>query len=202
MRQFREKTLLIATHNAGKLTEISSLLEGRGIEVVSAKSLGLDEPAETGSSFIENARIKAHFAAKETGLTALADDSGICVDALNGAPGIYTADLAETGNGRDFEMAMRRVWEELEAAAAPVPRKAKFCCTFVLAWPDGYDAVFEGVMPGSIVWPMRGQFGHGYDPFFEPGGYEQTFAEMPVGVKNQISHRADAFAKLLSGCFT
>ena len=117
-----------------------------------------------------NARIKAHFAAKAAGLPALADDSGIEIDALGGAPGVYTADWAETPNGRDFVKAMTETWNKLQAANAPFPRTARFCCTFVLAWPDGHDEVFEGRMPGQIVWPMRGEAGHGYDPIFQPDG--------------------------------
>lgn len=202
MRKFEGKTLLIATHNAGKLEEISKLLQGFGISVISAGALGLDEPEETEDNFVGNARIKAHAAAKASGLITLADDSGICVDALGGAPGVYTADWAETGNGRDFVKAMERTWAELESANAPHPRHAQFCCTLVMAWPDGHDEVFEGTMTGAVVWPMRGEFGHGYDPIFRPTGYETTFAEMGTDVKNQISHRADAFRKLVVGCFT
>lgn len=202
MRKFEGKTLLVATHNAGKLEEISKLLQGFGISVISAGALGLDEPEETEDNFVGNARIKAHAAAKASGLITLADDSGICVDALGGAPGVYTADWAETGNGRDFVKAMERTWAELESANAPHPRHAQFCCTLVMAWPDGHDEVFEGTMTGAVVWPMRGEFGHGYDPIFRPTGYETTFAEMGTDVKNQISHRADAFRKLVVGCFT
>ena len=202
MRRFSGDRLLVATHNRGKLEEIAKLLESFSISVVSAADLSLEEPAETESSFIGNARIKAHFAAKATGLPALADDSGICVDALGGAPGVYTADWAETAAGRDFPMAMRRTWQALEAAHAPDPRRAQFRCTLVLAWPDGHDEVFEGVMAGQIVWPMRGDQGHGYDPIFQPDGHSQTFGEMDRWQKNKISHRADAFRKLVTGCFT
>jgi XTP/dITP diphosphohydrolase len=132
----------------------------------------------------------------------LADDSGISIDGLGGAPGVYTADWAETPNGRDFVMAMTRAWTELEAARAPYPRRAQFRCTLVLAWPDGHDEVFEGVMPGQVVWPMRGDQGHGYDPIFQPDGFDITFGEMDRWKKNEISHRADAFRKLVKGCFT
>jgi XTP/dITP diphosphohydrolase len=128
----------------------------------------------------------------------LADDSGIEIDALGNAPGVYTADWAETPNGRDFAMAMQRAHDELEAANAPHPRLARFCCTLVLAWPDGHDEIFEGVMAGQVVWPMRGDQGHGYDPIFQPEGYDITFGEMDRWEKNKISHRADAFAKLVS----
>lgn len=192
----------MSTHNAGKLEEISKLLEPFGIAVTSAGEMGLDEPVETESTFVGNARIKAHFGATTTGLPSLADDSGISIDALNGAPGVYTADWAETGNGRDFVMAMKNTWEKLEAISAPYPRTAQFRCTLVLAWPDGHDEVFEGIMPGQVIWPMRGDQGHGYDPIFQPEGFETTFGEMDRWQKNKISHRADAFRKLVKGCFT
>lgn len=202
MRKFTGDRLLVATHNRGKLEEIAKLLEPFGISVVSAGDLNLPEPVETENSFVGNARIKAHAAVQATGLPALSDDSGITIDALGGAPGVYTADWAETPNGRDFAMAMAKTWGKLEAIAAPEPRLAQFRCTLVLAWPDGHDEVFEGVMPGQIVWPMRGDQGHGYDPIFQPLGSDLTFGEMDRWQKNQISHRADAFRKLVEGCFT
>jgi len=202
MRKFSDQKLLVATHNQGKLEEIGKLLEPFGISVVSAGEMGLAEPVETEDNFVGNARIKAHFAAQATGLPALADDSGISIDALGGAPGVYTADWAETPTGRDFVIAMTRTWTELEAVAAPLPRRAQFRCTLVLAWPDGHDEVFEGVMPGQVVWPMRGAQGHGYDPIFQPDGFDVTFGEMDRWQKNEISHRADAFRKLVAGCFT
>lgn len=201
MRVFEGKTLLVATHNKGKLEEIADLLRPLGIEVVSAAEFGLPEPAETEDTFIGNARIKAHAAAKATGLPALADDSGLSVDALDGAPGVYTADWAETPSGRDFEMAMDRVRNELARALATPPFRASFCCTLVLAWPDGHDEVFEGQMAGHLTWPARGSQGHGYDPIFVPDGYDQTFGEMDRWEKNRISHRARAFQKLME-CFT
>lgn len=201
MRKFTEDRLVVATHNKGKLEEISALLQPFSVNVTSAGALGLPEPVETETTFIGNARIKAHFAAKASGLPALADDSGISIDGLGGAPGVYTADWAETPNGRDFVMAMTRAWTELEAAQAPYPRRAQFRCTLVLAWPDGHDEVFEGVMPGQVVWPMRGDQGHGYDPIFQPDGFDITFGEMDRWKKNEISHRADAFRKLVKGCF-
>jgi XTP/dITP diphosphohydrolase len=202
MKRFVGDRLIVATHNQGKLEEISKLLEPFGIALTSAGELGLAEPRETETTFAGNARIKAHFAAKASGLPALADDSGLAVEALDGAPGVYTADWAETPQGRDFPMAMEKVWTALEAAQAPFPRRAKFCCTLVLAWPDGSDAVFAGEMAGQIVWPMRGTQGHGYDPIFQPDGFAQTFGEMDRWQKNEISHRADAFAKLIAGCFS
>ena len=201
MRKFSGERLLVATHNKGKLEEIADLLSPFGVAVVGAAEMDLPEPVETEDNFIGNARIKAHAAARATGLPALADDSGIAIDALGGAPGVYTADWAETPQGRDFILAMTRAHNELEALGAPEPHTARFCCTLVLAWPDGHDEVFEGVMPGQVVWPMRGDQGHGYDPIFQPDGYDITFGEMDRWEKNRISHRADAFKKLVAGCF-
>ena len=200
-RRFDGTRLVVATHNAGKLAEISELLAPYPVEVVSAGTLGLPGPAETEESFVGNARIKAHAAARGSGLPALADDSGIEVDALGGAPGVHTADWAETGAGRDFVMAMTRTWGELEAVRAPCPRTARFRSTLVLAWPDGHDEVFEGKVEGQCVWPMRGDRGHGYDPMFLPDGHEMTFGQMDPAVKNRISHRAAAFAGLVAACF-
>lgn len=198
MRRFEGDTLLVATHNAGKLEEISALLEPLGIAVTSAKEHGLPEPEEVGTSFVENARIKAHAAARATGLPALSDDSGIEIDALGGAPGVYTADWAETPDGRDFALAMRRAWERIGRSGVEPPFPARFRATFVLAWPDGHDEVFEGKAEGQIVWPMRGDQGHGYDPIFQPEGFDITFGEMDRWEKNRRSHRADAFGKLVA----
>jgi XTP/dITP diphosphohydrolase len=133
-------------------------------------------------------------------LPALADDSGIEIDALGGAPGVYTADWAETGNGRDFVHAMRKTWGKLEEINAPYPRTARFRCTLVLAWPDAHDEIFEGKIEGACVWPMRGDLGHGYDPMFQPEGYDVTFGEMDRWEKNRISHRADAMRKFVAAC--
>ena len=191
----------MASHNKGKLEEIAQLLRPFAVEAVSAADMGLPEPAETETTFVGNARIKAHAAAKATGLPALSDDSGIEVESLGNAPGVYTADWAGTPQGRDFGMAMAKTWALLEAAEAPFPRKARFCCTLVLAWPDGHDEVFTGEMAGQIVWPMRGDLGHGYDPIFQPDGFDLTFGEMDRWQKNEISHRADAFRKLVKECF-
>ena len=199
-RKLTERDIIVATHNAGKLEEIRDLLSPFGISATSNADHGLGEPEETEHTFVGNAGIKAHAAARATGLPALADDSGIEIDGLDGRPGVHTADWAETPNGRDFVMAMERTWAELEAAHAPEPRTARFCCTLVLAWPDGHDEVFPGVMPGRIVWPMRGDQGHGYDPIFQPDGYDITFGEMDRWKKNKISHRADAFVKFVEGC--
>ena len=201
MRRFTERRLLVATHNAGKLSEMRALLAPYGVEVVGAAEAGLAEPVETEDNFVGNARIKARAAVTATGLPALADDSGISVDALDGAPGVYTADWAETGNGRDFGMAMQRTWDELEAKGAPAPRKAQFRCTLVLMWPDSHDEVFEGVLPGQVVWPPRGAEGHGYDPIFMPDGHDVTLGEMSAQMKNSLSHRAIAARKLIKGCF-
>ncbi|MEP2955050.1 MAG: RdgB/HAM1 family non-canonical purine NTP pyrophosphatase [Sulfitobacter sp.] len=200
-RKFTESRILIATHNAGKLDEMRQLFARHGVEVVGAAEMDLPEPAETETTFVGNARIKAHAAAKATGMPALADDSGIEVEALANAPGVYTADWAETENGRDFIMAMTKTRDLLEEKNASHPRRARFCATLVLAWPDGHDEVFAGKVNGSLVWPMRGEQGHGYDPMFQPDGHDITFAEMDAEQKNSISHRADAFAKLIAGCF-
>uniref|UniRef100_UPI003B51FDA6 RdgB/HAM1 family non-canonical purine NTP pyrophosphatase n=1 Tax=Roseovarius indicus TaxID=540747 RepID=UPI003B51FDA6 len=201
MRKFSGDTLLVATHNAGKLEEIGNLLEPYGVGVLGAAEKNLPEPEETETTFVGNARIKAHAAAKATGLPALSDDSGIEIDALGGRPGVWTANWAETETGRDFVMAMTRAHDELLQARAPQPWTARFCCTLVLAWPDGHDEVFPGTVEGRIVWPMRGSEGHGYDPVFQPDGYDVTFGEMDRWEKNRISHRADAFGKLVQGCF-
>ncbi len=196
MRRFTGNKLLVATHNAGKLDEIADLLSDLDISVVGAAEMNLPEPEETGTTFVENARIKAHAAVEATGLPALADDSGIEIDGLNGAPGVYTADWAETPNGRDFVLAMTRSYNELVTKNAPKPWTARFCCTFVLAWPDGHDEVFAGKVDGQISWPMRGELGHGYDPIFMPDGHDITFGEMDRWKKNRMSHRGDAFRKL------
>ncbi|MGK7753131.1 MULTISPECIES: RdgB/HAM1 family non-canonical purine NTP pyrophosphatase [unclassified Roseovarius] len=201
MRKFTGDTLLVATHNGGKLQEIATLLQPYNVKVVGAAEMKLDEPEETETSFIGNARIKAHAAARATGLPALSDDSGIEIDALGGAPGVYTADWSETETGRDFVMAMNKTYDRLLKTGIEQPWTARFCCTLVLAWPDGHDEVFPGTVEGRIVWPMRGAQGHGYDPIFQPNGHDVTFGEMDGTDKNRISHRADAFAKLVKGCF-
>jgi XTP/dITP diphosphohydrolase len=200
-RKFTGDKLVIASHNAGKLREIGALLAPFGVSVVSAGDLGLEEPEETENTFAGNARIKAHFAAKASGLPALSDDSGIMVNALDGAPGVYTADWAETPTGRDFVMAMTKVWTLLEEKQAPEPRRASFNATLCLAWPDGHDEIFEGQVHGRIVWPMRGDNGFGFDPVFQPDRKDQTFGEMDPAEKHEMSHRAVAFAKFVEGCF-
>jgi XTP/dITP diphosphohydrolase len=197
----RGDRLLVATHNPGKLEEIADLLGDYGVTIVGAAELGLPEPEETETTFVGNARLKAHAAARASGLVALADDSGLAVDALGGAPGVFTADWATTATGRDFSVGMDRVWQELEATRAPEPRRAQFCCTLVLAAPDGQEMVFEGKAHGRLVWPGRGTQGHGFDPIFQPDGFDLTFGEMDRWEKNRLSHRADAFAKLVAACF-
>lgn len=201
MRKFDGDQLILASHNAGKIREIGALLAPFGVDVTSVATLGLEEPEETEDTFAGNARIKAHFAAKSAGLPALSDDSGIMVDALDGAPGVYTADWAETPSGRDFPMAMEKVWRLLEEKSAPEPRRAAFVCTLCLAWPDGHDELFEGRVDGRIVWPMRGENGFGFDPVFLPDGETQTFGEMDPARKHGMSHRSRAFEQLVAGCF-
>lgn len=196
----RGDRLVVATHNRGKLEEFTAMLAPFGLELLSARTLGLPEPPETESSFVGNARIKAHAAARATGLPSLADDSGLCVDALNGAPGVYSADWAEGPQGRDFNRAMNRVRESLDGY--PEPWTAQFRSTLVLCWPDGRERVFEGVLSGRVVWPMRGLGGHGYDPVFQADGMNRTVAELASFEKNAISHRAKALRALVAGCFT
>ncbi len=201
-RKLEGGKLLVATHNKGKLAEITEILAPYGVSVIGAAEMDLPEPEETEDTFVGNARIKAHAAAQATGLPALSDDSGITIDALNGAPGVYTADWAETPNGRDFMQAMTRANDELNAVGAEAPRTAQFRCTLVIAWPDGHDEVFEGVMPGQLIWPIRGEHGFGYDPMFMPDGHDRTCAEMDPAEKHRISHRGKALAKFVEGCFS
>ena len=205
-RRLGSGKLVIATHNAGKLKEISALLAPHGVSCISAGSLGLPEPAETGTTFVQNALIKARAAAEASGMPALADDSGLAVDALDGRPGVYTADWAERQwfegqAGRDWYMAMGKVEGLLSEKGPGVDRSAAFHCVLALAWPDGEQAVYEGTAPGSLTWPPRGEMGFGYDPVFVPQGREQTFAEIAPEEKHAISHRADAFAKLVAEQF-
>jgi XTP/dITP diphosphohydrolase len=198
--------LVIATHNAGKLREIRALLAPYGMDCVSAGELGLPEPEETGTTFVENALIKAQAAAQASGWPALADDSGLSVAALGGAPGVYTADWAETteregGPGRDWYMAMGKVEGKLAQQGPETPRDAWFSCVLALAWPDGSHAVYEGRIDGTLTWPPRGTMGFGYDPVFVPGGDTRTFAELDPAEKHAMSHRARAFAKLVAEQF-
>lgn len=189
--------LVLATHNAGKLREVAALLAPWGLEVVSAGALGLPEPAETEESFLGNARIKALAAATASGLPALADDSGFSVAALDGAPGVRTADWAETPSGRDYALAMGKV--EKLARHAP-DRRAWFSCALVIAWPDGHTEDFLGEAHGHWTWPPRGAHGFGYDPMFVPADHAETFGEMTPAAKHAISHRAAAFAQLAAAC--
>jgi len=191
---------VIASHNAGKVRETSALLRPFGFTVRSAAEFDLDEPEETESTFVGNARIKSHYTAQATGLPALSDDSGIEVDALNGAPGVYTADWAETPTGRDFALAMTKVWNLLDSGESAPPYTARFRCTLCLAWPDGHDELFDGKVEGQVVWPMRGALGFGFDPVFLPEGERETFGEMDPAKKHGMSHRADAFRKLVDSC--
>lgn len=195
-RHFDGGRLVIASHNPGKIREIDALLGPLGVTVVSASDLGLPEPEETGSTFSANAEIKARAAAAGSGLPALADDSGLAVAALEGDPGIFSARWA--GPGKDFAVAMRRVEEALSGKN---DRRAHFVCALALCWPDGYCEIFEGEVHGNLAWPPQGTRGFGYDPMFVPEGYDITFGEMDPEHKHRISHRANAFRKLVEGCF-
>ena len=205
-RKLQPGKLVIASHNAGKVREIRALLEPFGIEPVSAGDFGLPEPEETGTTFAENALLKAYASAQGSGLPALADDSGLCVASLHGAPGVYTADWAERqayegGPGRDWYMAMGKVEGKLAEIGPDVDRSGYFVCTLALAWPDGHSEVFEGRVHGTLTWPPRGTLGFGYDPVFVPVGRLQSFAELDPAEKHAMSHRADAFAKLVKAVF-
>ena len=198
-RKLSPGRLVIASHNAGKVREITELLGAYGMEPVSAGALDLPEPEETGTTFIANAELKALASATASGLPALADDSGLCVSALGGDPGIYSARWA--GESKDFALAMRKVQEALEAQGPDAPRDAHFICALTLAWPDGHVESFEGRVDGHIVWPPRGEKGFGYDPIFIPEGHSITFAEMDPTAKHAMSHRADAFRQLVEAVF-
>jgi XTP/dITP diphosphohydrolase len=211
MRRLEPGRLVIASHNKGKVREIRELLGPYGIEPVSAAELDLPEPEEIGTTFIDNADLKARQAADLAGLPALADDSGLCVEALDNRPGIFSARWAlngeptlapEAGPGevqgdRDFRRAMQRVQDELQALDPDASRNAHFVCALAVVWPDGRSEWFEGRVDGTLVWPPRGDKGFGYDPMFQPAGYDQTFGEMDPEEKHRISHRADAFRKLV-----
>ena len=214
MRPIGEK-LVIATHNAGKLREIAELIQPLGIACVGAEELGLPEPEEIGNTFADNAQLKARAAADLSGLPSLADDSGLCVDALDGAPGIYSARWAEIAFAvapeaepgeaqveRDFGLAMQRVEDELLARGPDPARTAHFVCALAVCWPeDGQCEIFEGRVDGTLVWPPRGNRGFGYDPIFQPIGRQETFGEMDPAQKHAMSHRADAFRKLVAALF-
>ena len=195
IRKLKPGKLVIASHNQGKVREILEMLAPYGIEPVSAADLDLPEPDETGTTFLANAELKALQAADLTGLPALADDSGLCVDALGGEPGIFSARWA--GETKDFRVAMQRVNDAIEATGPEASRNAHFVCVLALAWPDGHVEWFEGRVDGTLVWPPRGTGGFGYNPIFVPEGSDQTFAEMP-DAKKAISHRAVAFERLMA----
>ncbi len=200
MRLQKGMRLVVATHNRGKVREINDLIGPYGLEAVSAGELGLPEPDETGTMFASNARIKSRAAADAAGFPALADDSGICVDALDGAPGIFSARWG--GPAKDFTAAMARVERELalRGATQPAQRKAHFVSALSLSWPGGGDDIFEGRVFGTVVWPPRGSRGFGYDPMFVPDGANETFGEMEPDDKHAISHRARAFAQFVMAC--
>ena len=213
MRHLTEAEIVVATHNAGKVAEINDLLRPFGLTAKSAADHGLGEPEETGTTFEENAYTKASAAAVSTGLPALSDDSGLCVDALDGAPGVYTADWAEKpdGSGRDFFMAMEKVERALQekGATEPAQRAARFVAVLCLCWPDGHAEYFRGEVEGTLVWPPRGDKGFGYDPVFKPDGHDVTFGEMPASEKHGweagrgdlgLSHRARAFSRFATQC--
>ncbi len=205
MRKLTPGKLVLASHNKGKLREIAALIAPYGMEAISAADLGLPEPEETGTTFAENALIKARSAAT-SGFVALSDDSGLEVTALGGRPGVYTADWAERQRfegdpGRDWYMAMGKVEGMLAEQGPAVDRSASFVCTLALVWPDGEELVVEGRAHGALTWPPRGTLGFGYDPVFVPTGSDLTYAEIDPAEKHAISHRADAFAKLVAAAF-
>jgi len=195
IRKLAPGKLVIASHNEGKVREIEALLGPYGIQPISAKSLDLPEPEETGTTFVANAELKALQAADLSGLPALADDSGLCVEALNGDPGIFSARWA--GPGKDFGLAMKLVEDKLGAAGPDTVRDAHFVCALALAWPDGHVEWFEGRVDGLLVWPPRGEHGFGYDPMFVPDGHDRTFGEMTHDEKTPLTHRAAAFRQLV-----
>lgn len=211
MRKLETKTIVVASHNAGKIAEIADLIGPLGFSAKSAADLKFEEPEETGTTFEENAAIKALASAKASGMPALSDDSGLVIDALDGAPGVYTANWAEREDGsRDFAMAMEKVEKALQdrGATAPDERKARFVSVLCLAWPDGHTETFRGEVEGTVVWPPRGSSGFGYDPVFQPAGHERTFGEMTAqekhgwkpGQTTALSHRARAFKLFVETC--
>ncbi len=194
-RKFTGDSLIVASHNSGKVREISDLLAQYSVTPISAGLLGLPEPVEDGLTFKANAEIKALAAATAANMPALADDSGLAVDALDGAPGIYSARWA--GPNKDFSPAMERVMLEVGDST----KAAHFVCALSLAWPDGHIETFEGTVHGDLTWPMRGNNGFGYDAIFVPHGHSQSFGEMDPAEKHAMSHRADAFKQLIEACF-
>ena len=201
-RKFEEKVLVLATHNLGKIEEFKHLFGDVGFDITDIGQYSWVPPEESGQSFGENSLIKAREATRLTGLVSLADDSGLCVDILNGAPGIYSADWAIMGDGsRNFDMATAKLVKEIEGSNSYNPYTANFVCSLTLYWPDGHFEKFEGRIEGEIVWPGRGANGHGYDPVFLPYGYKETFGQMDRWDKNKISHRGLAMKNLLATCF-
>ena len=201
-RKFEEKVLVLATHNLGKIEEFKHLFGDVGFDITDIGQYSWVPPEESGQSFWENSLIKAREATKLTGMVSLADDSGLCVDILKGAPGIYSADWAIKGDGsRDFGMATAKLVKEIEKSDSSKPFTAYFACSLILYWPDGHFEKFEGKIEGEIVWPGRGTKGHGYDPIFLPFGYKETFGQMDRWDKNKISHRGLAMENLLATFF-
>ncbi|MCM2455816.1 RdgB/HAM1 family non-canonical purine NTP pyrophosphatase [Rhizobium sp. CG4] len=211
MRKLDTRTIVVASHNKGKIAEIAELIGPFGFLAKSAAELNFEEPDETGTTFEENAAIKALASAKASGLPALSDDSGLVIDALDGAPGVYTANWAETADGtRDFAMAMEKVEKALadKGVTDPKDRAARFVSVLCLAWPDGHTEMFRGEIEGTVVWPPRGTAGFGYDPVFQPKGFDTTFGEMPSEQKHgwkpgdatALSHRARAFKLFVESC--
>ncbi|MCS4243898.1 MULTISPECIES: RdgB/HAM1 family non-canonical purine NTP pyrophosphatase [Rhizobium/Agrobacterium group] len=211
MRKLDTRTIVVASHNKGKIAEIAELIGPFGFSAKSAAELNFEEPDETGTTFEENAAIKALASAKASGLPALSDDSGLVIDALDGAPGVYTANWAETADGtRDFAMAMEKVEKALadKGVTDPKDRAARFVSVLCLAWPDGHTEMFRGEIEGTVVWPPRGTAGFGYDPVFQPEGFDTTFGEMPSEQKHgwkpgdatALSHRARAFKLFVESC--
>jgi XTP/dITP diphosphohydrolase len=196
-RRLSKTRLVVASHNQGKVREISDLIAPWNLHAVSAGELNLPEPEETETTFVGNALLKARAAAKGSGLPALADDSGLCVEALGGDPGVYSARWA--GPDKDFSRAMEEVHRRLQALPG-ASTAAWFVCVLALAWPDGEEIAFEGRVDGNIVWPARGTKGFGYDPIFVPTGHQLTFGEMDPAAKHEMSHRARAFAKFVEAC--
>jgi len=199
-RRFQEGHIVLATHNTGKIRELRALFAGTPVTVTTSADHGVVSVDKTATTFAENAAIKARAAVQATGFPAIADDSGLTVDALEGQPGVATADWAETASGRDYRMAMRQVWFLLEARCAPEPRQAQFRSTLCVAWPDGHEQFYPGIVEGRLVWPMRGEFGFGFDPMFVPDGHAMTFGEMDRDLKNTISHRARAMEQFAADC--
>ena len=199
-RRLSETRLVVASGTRGNLEDIRALLEPRGIHISSLKDHALPEPEETNGTFLGNARIKAHAAARALGVPALADDSGLEIAALDGKPGVRTADWAETPKGRDFKLAMGLVHDALQVSGAPQPWAARFVSMLVLAWPDGHKESFRGDINGHVIWPPRGAMGHGYDPMFVSEGETRTFAEMPLDEKNAPSHRGRSIGAFAAAC--